>query len=71
MPTHKKTSFDPILEDYAFFESHSTEAEADLLAYTAHLTDITPVTVQINLPVTLGRLLVYVVILYIYYLFHS
>ena len=28
-------NFDPILADYAFFEEHSTEAEADLAAYTS------------------------------------
>ena len=33
-------TFDPILDDYAFFETHSTEAENDLRAYAAHLTEI-------------------------------
>lgn len=30
-------NFDPILDDYAFFEAHSTEAENDLKGYTALL----------------------------------
>src|SRR5262249_17996365 len=30
-------SFDPILEDYAFFEHHSTEAEQDLNVYVQYL----------------------------------
>jgi hypothetical protein len=33
-------TFDSILDDYAFFEAHSTEAEHDLHAYAAHLTAI-------------------------------
>ncbi len=38
-----KKDFDPILDDYAFFEAHATEAENDLLAYARHL------------PTTIGR----------------
>jgi SAM-dependent methyltransferase len=34
---HPIKSFDPILEDYAFFEAHSTEAERDLVTYAGHL----------------------------------
>lgn len=33
-------NFDPILDDYAFFEAHSTEAEADLDAYKRHLNGV-------------------------------
>lgn len=32
--------FDPILDDYAFFEAHSAEAEADLRAYARYLPEI-------------------------------
>ncbi len=37
MNDFSKSAFDPILDDYAFFEAHSTEAEADLKAYAAYL----------------------------------
>ncbi|MBK8969592.1 MAG: class I SAM-dependent methyltransferase [Saprospiraceae bacterium] len=37
MDDFSKSAFDPILDDYAFFEAHSTEAEADLKAYAAYL----------------------------------
>ncbi|TNE47261.1 MAG: class I SAM-dependent methyltransferase [Bacteroidetes bacterium] len=33
-------SFDPILDDYLFFEQHSTESEADLKAYLPHVASI-------------------------------
>jgi trans-aconitate 2-methyltransferase len=33
-------TFDPIREDYVFFETHSTEAENDLQAYACHLRGI-------------------------------
>src|ERR671938_1335347 len=32
--------FGPIQDDYAFFQQHSTEAEADLRAYAPHLHDL-------------------------------
>lgn len=37
MNDFSKSAFDPILDDYAFFETHSTEAESDLKAYAAYL----------------------------------
>ncbi|MCB9315221.1 MAG: class I SAM-dependent methyltransferase [Lewinellaceae bacterium] len=37
MNDYSKSAFDPILDDYAFFEAHSTEAESDLKAYAAYL----------------------------------
>ncbi len=33
-------NFDTILDDYAFFENHSTEGENDLKAYQKHLIDL-------------------------------
>lgn len=44
-----KTSFDPILDDYAFFEAHSTEAENDLKAYAACLSGIAGVNGRIRM----------------------
>ena len=34
--------FGAIADDYAFFESHATEAEADVRAYATHLSGISP-----------------------------
>ena len=37
MKNGQQRSFDPIIDDYAFFEVHSTEGEMGLRAYAAHL----------------------------------
>lgn len=37
MPETSRKHFGPIRDDYAFFQQHSTEAEADLRAYVPHL----------------------------------
>ncbi len=42
-------TFDPILEDYAFFENHSTEAQRDLNAYALHLHQLSDEPDQIRM----------------------
>jgi SAM-dependent methyltransferase len=40
--TNPEKDFGLIADDYAFFESHATEAEADALAYAERLRDVVP-----------------------------
>lgn len=37
MPETSRKPFGPIRDDYAFFQQHSTEAEADIRAYVPHI----------------------------------
>ncbi len=40
-PTATTKDFAPLRADYAFFETHATEAAEDLRAYAAHVRDLT------------------------------
>ena len=42
MSKNPEKDFGPIADDYAFFESHATEAEQDARAYLEHLGEIVP-----------------------------